>query len=166
MYKNWWTKYNFNRFLFPLKFIQKIHNYEIILDEAIEDQTELGILIKKLNNDYNPRSSKKAKEKIRVLEYARKLSDARDNISDFFENGTFPYKGNACKTKKEESEEESKENKLEKIKDDCNKFLKYIENEWKGINYELFKKHFDFVAPTVLTKTLYEKNKIKRKTIS
>ena len=43
------------------------------------------------------------------------MSDARDNISDLFENGTFPYKGNACKTKKEESEEESKENKLEKI---------------------------------------------------
>ena len=28
------TKYDFNRFLFPLKFIEKIHNYEITLDEA------------------------------------------------------------------------------------------------------------------------------------
>ena len=28
------TKYDFNRFLFPLKFIEKIYSYEIILDEA------------------------------------------------------------------------------------------------------------------------------------
>ena len=28
------NKYKFNRFLFPLKFIEKIHNYEITLDEA------------------------------------------------------------------------------------------------------------------------------------
>ena len=31
------TKYNFNRFALPLKFIEKIHNYEITLDEAIDD---------------------------------------------------------------------------------------------------------------------------------
>ena len=35
------TKYDFNRFALPLKFIEKIHNYEITLDEAIEDQIEL-----------------------------------------------------------------------------------------------------------------------------
>ena len=35
------TKYDFNRFTVPLKFIEKIHNYEITLDEAIEDQIEL-----------------------------------------------------------------------------------------------------------------------------
>ena len=28
------TKYDFNRFSLPLKFIEKIHNYEITLDEA------------------------------------------------------------------------------------------------------------------------------------
>ena len=38
---------------------------------------------------------KKAKEKNRVSESARKLSDARDNIIDLFEKGTFPYKANA-----------------------------------------------------------------------
>ena len=47
------TKYDCNRFSLPLKFIEKIHNYEITLDEAIEEQTELRILINKLNNDYN-----------------------------------------------------------------------------------------------------------------
>ena len=55
------TKYDFNRFALPLKFIEKIHNYEITLDEAIEEQTELRTLINKLNNDYNPRIPKKSK---------------------------------------------------------------------------------------------------------
>ena len=49
---------------------------------------------------------KKIEEKNRVLEFARKLSDARDDLIGFFENGTFPYKGNVFKTKKEESKKE------------------------------------------------------------
>ena len=98
------TKYDFNRFLFPLKFIEKIHNYEITLDEARNNQTELGILVNKLNNDYNPKNPKKVKEKNNVLKSARKLLDARKDI-DFFERGIFPYKGNIFKTKEEESKE-------------------------------------------------------------
>ena len=53
------TKYDFNRFLFPLKFIEKINKYEITLDEAKINQTELGILINKLNNEYNQKIPKK-----------------------------------------------------------------------------------------------------------
>ena len=53
------AKYDFSCFALPLKFIEKIHNYEITLDEAIEDQITLEILISKLNNNYNPRSLKK-----------------------------------------------------------------------------------------------------------
>ena len=41
------TKYDFNRFLLSLKFIEKTHNYEITLDEAINQQTGLEIIIKK-----------------------------------------------------------------------------------------------------------------------
>ena len=60
------TKYDFNRFGLPLKFIGKIHNYEITLDEAIDEQTELRKLINKLN-DYGPRiSKKKYKRKIEL----------------------------------------------------------------------------------------------------
>ena len=33
---------------------------------------------------------------------------------------------------------------------------KYIENESKSINYELFEKYFGFVAPSALAKKLYE----------
>ena len=46
-------------------------------------------------------------------------------------------------------------------------FFKYIENESKGINYDLFKNYFNFVAPTVLPKKkYYSKQKIKRKTMT
>ena len=76
----------------------------------MEDQTELRILISKLNNDYNPRNTKKAKEKNRVLEYARKLSDARDEIINFFEKGIFPYKYNTFKQKKKSQKKNQKKN--------------------------------------------------------
>ena len=119
-------------------------------------QTELGILINKLNNDYNPRSLKKAKEKNNILESARKLLDARKDIIGFLEKGTFPYKGNVFKTKEDESKDESEE----EIKDDYKKFIKYIENGSKSIKYDLFKDHFNFVVPSALAKKLYEiKNK-------
>ena len=58
------TKYDFNRFLFLLKFIEKTHNYEITLDEAKNDQTKLGILINKLNSNYNPKILTKKMRKI------------------------------------------------------------------------------------------------------
>ena len=73
-----------------------------------------------------------------------------ENIIGFLEKGIFPYKGIVFETKEEKSEEESKE----KIKDDFKKFIKYIENESKGINYDLFKNYFDFVVPSVLAKKL------------
>ena len=69
------------------------------------------------------------------------MSDARDEIINLFEIEIFPYKDNTFKTK-----EESKESK----------FFKNIENESKSINLDLFKIHFDVVAPTVLAKKLYE----------
>ena len=80
------------------------------------------------------------------------MLNTRDDIIDLFEEGIFPYKGNVFKTKEKELEE----NKLEKIKNDYKNFFKYIEDESKGINYELFEKHFNFISPTVLTKQLYE----------
>ena len=84
------------------------------------------------------RFQKKIEEKNRVLKSGKKLFDARDDIIDLFRKWIFPYKGNVFKTKEKESEEK----KVEKIKNDYNKFFKYIENESKGINYELFEKQF------------------------
>ena len=57
------TKYNFNTFAFPLKFIEKIYNYEINLDEAKDGQDKLEKLIIRLEN-YKARINKKKKRKI------------------------------------------------------------------------------------------------------
>ena len=96
------TIYDFNRFFLQIKFITKFHNYETTLNKAIKDQTKLRILISNLNG-YNSASPKKVKEKKRVLESAKKLSDARDEIIGLFEKATFPHKGHVFKTKIEES---------------------------------------------------------------
>ena len=47
------AKYGFSPFAFPLKFIEKIHNYEITLDEAIKDKIKLVILISNYNQQQN-----------------------------------------------------------------------------------------------------------------
>ena len=75
-----------------------------------------------------------------------------DIIVFFFEKGTFPYKGNVFKTK----EEESGEKKLEKIKNDYNKFFEYIENESEGIDFDLFQEYFYSSVPSALARKLYE----------
>ena len=87
--------------MLTLKFIEKIHNYEITLNIAINDQTEIKILINKLN-DYNPTKPEKIEEKKRVLKSAKKLFYARDEIINLFGKGIFPYKGNLFKTKEKE----------------------------------------------------------------
>ena len=63
------TKYTFNIFELPLKFVQKICNYEITLDEAKNNQVELKNLITSLN-DYKSKKPIKKEEKKRVLESA------------------------------------------------------------------------------------------------
>ena len=92
------------------------------------------------------------------------MSDARDDIIDLFEKGTFPYKGNVFKTKEEKSEEESEDESEEESEEErkVKKFIKYIENKSKGIKYDLFKKHFNFVVPSALVIQLYEIKKKKK----
>ena len=68
----------------------------------------------------------------------------REEIIGAFKSGIFPYIDGFKAD--EESDEELDENK----------FFKDIENESEDINYKLFKDYFRFVAPTVLTKTLFE----------
>ena len=60
------------------------------------------------------------------------MFDARDDIIDLFEKGTFLYKGNVFKTKEKESEE----NRFEKIKNNYKKYFRYIEDKSIDINYE------------------------------
>ena len=58
------SKYEFNLFASPLKFDRKIHNYEITLNEAIDDQEKLENLIIRLKI-YKPSNTQKNKRKIK-----------------------------------------------------------------------------------------------------
>ena len=50
------TKYDFNVFALSLKFVEKIYNYQITIDEAMEDQVKLEKLIIRLEN-YNAKNN-------------------------------------------------------------------------------------------------------------
>ena len=92
----------------------------------------------------------------------------RQEVIDTFKAGIFPYidgfqiKEESEDESEEKSEEESEEKKSEEIKDEFKRFIEYIENQSKGIGYDLFKNYFNFVVPSALAKKLYEtKNKNK-----
>ena len=110
---------------------------------------------------YNPTKPKTIRAKEKNLNAVEKLLNNRQEVIDAFKTGIFPYIDGFQKKEKteEESEEESEEEleaEFEKIKDDFKKFIEYIENESKDMNYDLFKEHFDFVVPSVLAKCLDE----------
>ena len=62
----------------------------------------------------NQETQKKEKEKKRVLESAKKLSDVRDEIIDLFEKGTFPYKSNVFQTKKKKNQRKNQKKNQKK----------------------------------------------------
>ena len=47
-------------------------------------------------------------------------------------------------------------NKRQEVIDAFKTDIEYIENESKEINYELFKKYFNFIVPSALAKKLYK----------
>ena len=107
------TKYNFSIFALPLRFVEKIHNYEITLDEAMDYQAKLEKLITRLEK-YNAKKKNNniiiiIEEKNKVLESTVKLFGVREDIIDFFKKGIFPFKGNVFKIKEEKSKEISEE---------------------------------------------------------
>ena len=98
---------------------------------------------------------------------AKKLLNNRQEAIDAFKTGIFLYmdgfqiKEESEEESEEELEEESEE-ELEKTRDDYKIFIEYIENESKGINYDLFKDYFDLEVSSALATQLYEtKNKNK-----
>ena len=58
------TKYDLNLFASLLKLARKINNYEITLNEEIDDQENFQILIIRLEN-YKPRNTQKKKRNIK-----------------------------------------------------------------------------------------------------
>ena len=69
----------------------------------MKDQEKLEKLISRLEND-NTKNKKEIDEKNRVLESARQLFHAKENIVDVFRKVIFLFKGNVFKTKQEELE--------------------------------------------------------------
>ena len=88
---------------------------------------------------------------------------AREDIIGFFEKGIFPFIGNVFKTKEEKSEEKSEEKPEEKIEKFINNAIALIEKESKGINNDLFKTYFNFLAPNDLTKKIIQNKRQKEK---
>ena len=77
----------------------------------------------------------------------------RQEVIDAFKTGIFPNI-DGFQIHKESEEEESE--------DDFKRLIKYIENESKAINYDLFEHYFNFVVLSALARYLYEtKNKNK-----
>ena len=134
----------------------KIQNKSLLKDTE-NKQNEIKILLNKIRK-YNPTKLENINAKEETLSAAEKLLNNRQEVIDAFKTGIFPYIDGF--QIKEEPEKE-----LEESKNDLKKFIKYIENESKNINYDLFKDYFNFSIPSALAKQLYEK-KIKRKTIS
>ena len=93
-------------------------------------------------------STEKIEEKKRVLKSARKLQNARKDITDLFEKAIFPYRGNLFKTKEEQ----------EKTKTDMNEISKYIVEEETDINEELFEKYFKIQKPSDMLMYLNKTN--------
>ena len=137
------TKYEFNKFMLPLKFATKIYRHDLMLQEARDDQQKLKILINKLNNNYNPTNITKIKEKNDTLKSAKKLFFIREDIINAFKKGNFCYIDGFQE---------------EKTKADANAFNEQIIKEETDINTELFKKHFNFQRPSDMLKSLYKVN--------
>ena len=125
-----------------------------LLTDAENKQNKIKTLLNKLRK-YNPAKLKNIKAKEKTLNAAEKLLNNRQEAIDAFKTGIYPYiDGFQIKESEEELKEESK--------DDLQKFIEYIKNESKGINYDLFKNYINFIVPRALVKQLYKtKNKNK-----
>ena len=103
------TKYDFNKFMFPLKFTSKIYRHDLTLQKAKDNQQELRVLMNKLNNDYNPKKWNKNKRKNDTLKSAKKLSSIREEIINAVSEGIFLFI-DGFQVEKELDEESSSEN--------------------------------------------------------
>ena len=141
------TIFNFNKFQNSVDFALNIYRDKNLLKDVENKQYDTKLLLNKLGY-YNPTKPKKIKAKEETLSAAEKLLNNRQEVIvafKTFKTGISPYiDGFQIKEEK----------KLDKIKDDFKKFIEYIENESKGINYGLFKDYFNFLIPSALAKKI------------
>ena len=83
------TKYDFSKFTFPLKFASKIYSYDFTLQKTQDKQQKLKILISKLNNDNNPTSKIKIKEKEDTLKPAKNCFFLKKKLLMHFKKAFF-----------------------------------------------------------------------------
>ena len=90
------------------------------------------------------------------------LQDAKNKRSGIKRLLNKLRKYNPTKLKKINAKEETLSaaekllNKRQEVIDAFKTDIEYIENESKEINYELFKKYFNFIVPSALAKKLYK----------
>ena len=90
------------------------------------------------------------------------LQDAKNKRSEIKRLLNKLRKYNPTKLKKINAKEETLSaaekllNKRQEVIDAFKTDIEYIENESKEINYELFKKYFNFIVPSALAKKLYK----------
>ena len=90
------------------------------------------------------------------------LQDAKNKRSEIKRLLNKLRKYNPTKLKKINAKEETLSaaekllNKRQEVIDAFKTDIEYIENESKEINYELFKKYFNFTVPSALAKKLYK----------
>ena len=79
------TKYNFNIFVLPLKFVEKFYSYEITLNEAKDKQDKLEKLVFRLNN-YTTTTTTKLEEKnsLKLLKLCRRIVSCEGRYYWFF----------------------------------------------------------------------------------
>ena len=148
------TIFNFNKFKNSIDLASNIYRDKNLLKDAQSKQYNIKILLNELRN-YNPTKPKKIEAKKETLIAAEKLLNNRQKVIDTFKTGIFSYIDEF--QIREESEEKSEEKNLEKITDELKKFIKYVENECKDINYDLYKDYFNFVVPSALEKIVWNK---------
>ena len=149
------TVFNFNKFKNSIDLASNIYRNKNLLKDAENEQYNIKILLYKLRN-YNPTKPKNKKAKKETSIAVEKLLNNRQEVIYTFKTGIFPYIDGF------QIKEESEEKNLEKIKYEIKKIIKYIQNESKGINYDLFKDYFNFVLPSALARKIYE-TKYKKK---
>ena len=84
------TIFNFNKFKTSLDLTSNIYRKESLLKDAENVQKEIKILLNKLRK-YNLTQIKKINAKEETLSAAEKLLNNRQDFSDAFRTGIFPY---------------------------------------------------------------------------
>ena len=126
--------------------IEKAYDDLVFNNKKIDD-----VLYKKVNNELSDSSKN-------IFQEAKKLFDLRVEIYKkfVFEEENLKFEKSIGETVKLKNQKDNFSETPEQ-----KEFIEYIENKSKTIEYNLFKKHFNFTSPAVLTKQKIKNKKHK-----